>query len=128
MTRILVIDDDEEIRSLLRNLLERYDFEVDEAADGVTGVELFRENPANIVITDIFLPKKSGINVIRELRKEFPEVKIVAISGAGGGSLGMGSVVHIGADKYLQKPFHIDEIIQSVQELVEINGTKPGPG
>jgi len=80
---VLVIDDDDAIRQLLRALLEREGFVVEEAADGQEGVERHRNRPADIVITDIIMPNKDGVNTMFELLKMTPNLKIIAISGGG---------------------------------------------
>ena len=94
MSKILVIDDDKNIRSLLRDFLERDGYEVMEAENGKVGLKLFRENGADLVITDLIMPEKEGIETIRELRRDFSDVKIIAISGGGA----------IGPETYLQMP------------------------
>ena len=80
---VLVIDDEVAIRQLLRALLEREGFVVEEAADGQEGIERHRNHPADIVITDIIMPNKDGVNTMFELLKMTPNLKIIAISGGG---------------------------------------------
>ena len=80
---ILIIDDDEVVRQLLRALLEREGFVVEEAADGQEGIERHRNHPADIVITDIIMPNKDGVNTMFELLKMTPNLKIIAMSGGG---------------------------------------------
>ena len=69
MTRILIIDDEAPVRDLLRQMLEKEGYEVVEAREGDIGIRLFRENPADLIITDILMPEKEGIETILELRK-----------------------------------------------------------
>ena len=83
MARILVFDDDQEMRDAVRAILEEAGHEVEEAPDGEHGLHLFREQPSDIVITDIRMPAKTGNEAIMELRREFPYVKIIAMSGGG---------------------------------------------
>ena len=92
MALILIIDDDDQIRRVLRKTLERDGYDVADAPNGKEGIRLYRENPADLVITDIIMPEKEGIETIRELRRDFPEVKIIAISGGG----------RIGPDSYFK--------------------------
>ena len=83
MAQILIIDDEEPIRIVFRDILERAGHEVEEAADGEQGMIVQRDNPADIIITDIIMPGKEGLKTIMELRREFPGVPIIAISGGG---------------------------------------------
>ena len=83
MAQILIIDDEEPIRIVFRDILERAGYEVEEAADGEQAIIVQRDNPADIIIADIIMPKKEGIETIMELRREFPGVPIIAISGGG---------------------------------------------
>jgi DNA-binding response OmpR family regulator len=83
MSNILVIEDDEQVRVVIRKMIEREGHNVLEAADGVEGVRIFRENRIDLTITDIPMPEKDGILTILELKKLSSSVKIIAISGAG---------------------------------------------
>ena len=117
MARILVIDDDAAIRSLLRAALEQGGFEVVEASDGDAGVKLYRQDPADLVITDIIMPKKSGADVIRELRNDYPGVRVIAITG---GVHDFPAIARIyGADRTIRKPFRPNDILVAVNELLE---------
>ena len=117
MARIIVIDDDVQIRVLLKEILQQEGYEVVDAPDGLEGVRLYRENPADLVITDIIMPEKEGLEIIRELRTDFPEVKIMAISG--GGRIGPEPYLQIaerlGAKSILTKPIERDELIGAVR-------------
>ena len=121
MPLILVIDDDVQIRALLRQMLERAGHEVMDAPDGDEGITLYRENPADLVITDIIMPKKEGLETIIDLRAEFPEVKIIAISG--GGTIGPSSYLQVaegfGAIRIFTKPFKMEELLAAIQELLD---------
>jgi len=83
MARILLIDDDAPVRRTLRKMLERQGYEVEEAPDGKAGLTLYQENPADLIITDLIMPEMEGIETIMELRRRFPDVKIIAMSGGG---------------------------------------------
>ncbi|MFH1844593.1 MAG: response regulator [bacterium] len=83
MARILIVDDDEQVRTMLRITLQREGYEVSEAANGSEATRLYRAQPGGVVITDIIMPEKEGIGTILELRKDFPDVQIIAISGGG---------------------------------------------
>jgi len=83
MTRVLLIEDNAAMRELLRTILEQEHYEVLEAPDGEIGTQLYREQLPDVVLTEILMPKKDGIETIRDLRKEWPQVKIIAMSGGG---------------------------------------------
>ena len=120
---ILVIDDDESIRALLRSILEREGYRVIDADDGVEGVKQFRESPTDLVITDLIMPGKEGIETIREIRQEFPHVKIIAISG--GGRIGPESYLKmakmVGALRTLSKPFDRMVLLKTIEEVMEMD-------
>ena len=83
MARILVIDDDDQILRTLHQVLEMEGHEVVDASNGKEGIKLFRENGADLIITDIVMPEKEGLETIMELRRDFPDIKVIAISGGG---------------------------------------------
>ena len=117
--RVLVIDDDADVRDLIKALLESEGFEVAVAADGREGIELQKRNPAAVVVTDIFMPGKEGIETIAELRREFPQTSIVVVSG-GTPLTGKdyGPVAReLGAVESLKKPFRPRELINIVLRL-----------
>ena len=118
MARILVIEDDPQIIKLIRKMLGKEGYEVEGAPDGQIGINLFREKPYDLVITDILMPGKEGITTIIELRRDFPTVKIIAISG--GGKIGSGDYLalaqKIGVPDTLPKPFSDIELIEMVRK------------
>ena len=120
MPRILVMDDDDMLRPVLRDMLVYEGYEVIEAADGNQGMKACREMKADLVISDVIMPEKEGLEVIRELRRDFPHVKIIAMSG--GGQIGaldyLTLAKKMGAHGILAKPFGRDELIAAVQSLL----------
>ena len=124
MESILIIDDEPQIRSMIRLVLERAGYSVMEAADGVEGIRRFHENPANLIITDLIMPNKDGIGMIIELKKEFPDVKIIAMSGGGlnrpEGYLR--GAQKLGAACTLSKPINRQELLRVVKDTL---GLKP---
>jgi len=120
MTRILVIDDEKPIRTLVRQMLEKAGYEVTEASDGKKGMTILREESSDLVITDILMPDQEGLQTIKELRRDYPEVKIIAISG--GGAVGpetyLQTARRFGADRTLTKPFSRDDLLRAVGELI----------
>lgn len=118
---VLVIDDEEIIRNLLRDILEHEGYRVSEAVDGDKGIRQYQENPTDLVITDLIMPGKEGIETIRELRSLFPDVKIVAVSG--GGRIGPDCYLKMakgfGALRTLNKPIRREILLKTVQEVLQ---------
>src|SRR3990167_9313467 len=116
MKSILVIDDDAQIRQMLRQVLEREGYEVVNARDGKEGIKLYRQAPTDLIITDIIMPEKEGVETIIELKRDFPDVKIIAISG--GGHIDSKEYLNM-AEKFgvlstLSKPFGRKEILEVI--------------
>lgn len=120
MFRILVVDDDEGVRHYLRELLERSGYEVVEAVNGAKALSLYKANPTDLVITNILMPEKEGLETIRELRRGFPGVKIIAISGGGqiGPSDYLAVAQRLGAARTFSKPFDQKKLLGAVEELL----------
>jgi CheY-like chemotaxis protein len=118
--RILVIDDEEPVRTVLRQMLEKESYEVKEAANGAVGMSLLRNHPIDLVITDLFMPEKEGIETMIEMRKNFPQVKLIAMSG--GGRMGKLDLLPMaesfGAQRTLAKPFERKELLEAVREVL----------
>jgi len=121
MARILIIDDEPQIRSMLRLMLERVGYEVAEAPDGIEGIRRHRENPADLIITDLIMPNKDGIGMIIDLKKEFPKVKIIAMSGGGVNRPEgyLDGAKKLGAARTLTKPIDRDEMLKAVKETLK---------
>ncbi len=120
MARILVIDDDAAVLATVRRILERAGHEVRSAGDGAAGMRLFEESPADLVVTDLYMPEKEGIETIQELRELYPDVRILAVSGGGVGGAG-GSLEDarlFGADETLEKPFSADALRKAVERVL----------
>ena len=121
MARIIVIDDQEPIRRIVRRALERDGHEVLDASEGEMGMQLLERHAADVVITDIFMPGQDGILTLRQIRKKFPAVKVIVISG--GDSTGLLDLRHdaelLGAVRSLQKPFTTAELVQTVREVLQ---------
>ena len=117
--RVLVVDDNEDMRVTVQALLQADGFDVVVAADGEAALALHRKSPADVVITDLFMPDKDGIETIIELRKLYPAVKIVAMSGwtSTQGSDYLQVAREIGAAVTLQKPFDPAELSRVVRKL-----------
>lgn len=121
MARILVIDDDQQFLAMLRIMLEGAGHQVMTASDGSMGVENCRCQPQDLIITDIFMPEKDGLETIQELRSLNPDLKILAISG---GSLCLGPKfdIHIadlmGANRTMAKPLRRTELLGVVESML----------
>lgn len=116
VARILVIDDEEINRDLLRGMLESKGHLVVEASGGEAGLQVFRAHPADLVITDIMMPEKTGLEVIEELRRDFPAVPIMAV--AAGGHDVLEQAAELGADQILEKPFRMKILLAAVERLL----------
>lgn len=133
MPTALIIDDEPSVREALARTLETMGFVVRFAVDGIDGLNAYRAEPADLVITDIIMPRANGVETIRALRAEFPKVRILAISG--GGNFGpisyepgaitttayLAAAEKAGADVILTKPFDRSELRAQVQQLLEKN-------
>jgi DNA-binding response OmpR family regulator len=117
--KVLVIDDEAGIRRLIEDVLQVDGHQVLTATNGVSGMRVMRLERPDIVITDILMPDQDGLGIIRSMRQEFPEVKILAISGAGAvGSLDLLlAAERLGADATLAKPFVPEQLFESVKGL-----------
>jgi DNA-binding NtrC family response regulator len=120
MARILIIEDEDQIREMLRQTLTRAGHEVAEARDGEEGLTIFAANPADLVVTDILMPKKGGLVTILELRQQHPELKIIAMSGGGrSGKLNFLSTAKtFPGVRTFRKPFKKTEFLSAVEELL----------
>jgi CheY-like chemotaxis protein len=129
MTKVIVIDDEEDIRIVLKEIFLREGFEVEVASDGNEGMNLLREHGADLVITDIIMPGSDGVETAYDIRMEFPKTKIIVMSGGGNAAaLGyeataitttayLASAAAIGADLTLTKPFDREELVRAAKEL-----------
>jgi CheY-like chemotaxis protein len=118
MAGILIIDDDAQMRRLIMRILKSAGHDVHEASNGATGLKCFREMRPTLVVTDIFMPEKEGIETIRLLRQQAPELPILAISGSGLKDY-LHFALQLGATAALAKPFSADQLLEMVTRLVE---------
>jgi CheY-like chemotaxis protein len=130
MSSILIIDDEAEVSQALRRVLERAGFQVTTCLSGAEGVEAFRKAPADVVITDIIMPKMNGVALMQAIRAHRPGTRIIAISG--GGNFGpldyqpeaittsayLAAATQAGADAVLTKPFDKDALLETVQKVL----------
>ncbi|TAL61068.1 MAG: response regulator [Bacteroidetes bacterium] len=129
MAKILVFDDEPSILLMIKKMLEKAGHEVDLALNGREGMELIEKNRPDLLITDILMPEKEGLETIIELRKKYPELKIIAISG--GGRIGpegyLPSAKLLGADLVFQKPLVQKEFMEAVSKLLNETEGKRAP-
>lgn len=123
MSRILIIEDDPLTREWLESLLTRNGYVVDSATNGQEGIDLFRSNQAELVITDIVMPEKDGIETITDLKRHYPSVKVIAISGGERRPEGVSrnylhSAKLLGANRAMQKPIANEDLLSAVRELL----------
>jgi DNA-binding response OmpR family regulator len=120
MARILVVDDDQVLRGALRVVLEAAGYEVIEAADGDAALRLYDEQGADLVLVDIFMPERDGLEVIRALCAAIPQPKIVAMSGGGRtGNLDvLEAAAAFGAARTFRKPFESRALLAAIRELL----------
>ena len=118
--RILVIDDDEQMRVLLQQAMQWAGFGVVTAENGRQGQQLFEEQPADLIITDLIMPEQEGLETISRLKRDYAGIKIIAISGGGriGPEAYLPAALELGADQVFSKPFDVQEIVASVKELL----------
>ncbi len=119
MATILIIDDQESVRTLLRLALERAGHVVLEAENGRSGLARYRVQRADLVITDLLMPEMNGLDLILELTREFLNVKVIAMTGVSGAQNGLDTAKLLGARQTFQKPFSMEKLLTAVRyELV----------
>ena len=118
MSSILVVDDEDQIRHLIRETLEGANYRVTEARDGKEAIKQYRSAPADLIIMDILMPDQDGLETIAALRREFLNVKVIAMTG-GSGMIGILNFLDVakmlGAHRTLQKPFEMKTLLDTVQ-------------
>ncbi len=126
MASILVIDDEPQMRSMLRLVLERAGHSVHDAPNGKAGAVVFRQNKFDLTITDILMPEREGIETISELKQIAPHTKIIAISGGGRTkNFDFLKVARkMGADRTLAKPFRPQELVDMIDDLLGTTGDR----
>ena len=125
MRRILVIEDDDIFRKMLVKGLSVAGFDVLAAADGIEGTMLCHKVTPDLVITDIIMPERDGLETIRQIKRDFPQIPVFAISGSEHRtSLYLTIADKLGADRIFEKPFSITQLIKAVVEAAQVKGEK----
>ena len=118
MPSVLIVDDEDQIRQLIRETLEQAGYDVQEASNGKQGLEQYRAKPADLVIMDILMPDQDGLESIMTLRREFPASRVIAITG-GSDMIGILNFLDVakmlGARRTLQKPFDMQTLLDAAQ-------------
>ncbi|MBH0187770.1 MAG: response regulator [Nitrospira sp.] len=126
MPSVLVIDDEERIRILIREVLEQAGYVVEEAPGGKEGLERYRAHQADVVIMDILMPDQDGLESMATLHREFPSSRVIAMTG-GGDMIGILNFLDVakmlGASRTLQKPFDVHVLLETVAAEA---GVSPG--
>ncbi|MBF0295544.1 MAG: response regulator [Magnetococcales bacterium] len=118
---MLIIDDERQVRDVLQQILDRAGYQTEVAEDGEEGLRRFREQPADLVITDILMPGKDGLETIEEMVRDHPGLPIIAISGGGPGEkaqFALETAQVCGAGRILAKPFSRQEILAMVRDAL----------
>lgn len=117
MSSVLVVDDQDEVRQLIRETLEQAGYEVEEARDGKEGLERYRARSTDLVIMDILMPEQDGLEAIMTLHREFPDTRVIAMTG-GSDTIGVLNFLDVakmfGARRTLQKPFELKVLLDAV--------------
>ncbi|VAX19029.1 hypothetical protein MNBD_NITROSPINAE03-915 [hydrothermal vent metagenome] len=120
MAHVMIIDDDQYVRSVVKQMLEAAGYVVTEASSGREGIEKHKENPADLIITDIIMPDEGGLETIMKLKRDYPKIKIIAISG--GGRIVQVDFLDIaknlGVVRTMQKPLERAELLEAVAETL----------
>ncbi len=122
MARILIVDDNEQVRGMFQAFFQTAGYEVDVAWDGQVAVERYHAQPADLVITDIVMPIKDGVQAIMELWRDFPDVKVIAVSGspqADNPTACLECAEIFGAMRTFTKPVNLQELLGAVEELLD---------
>jgi DNA-binding NtrC family response regulator len=125
VAHVLIIDDDRAFRSMLRLALELAGHRVQEAADGFQGIRSHRAQPADVILCDLFMPEKEGLETIRDLQSDDAGVKIIAMSGGSpqGPMDFLPLAAQFGAARTLHKPFDLKQLLTAIDDVLSI----PGP-
>lgn len=123
--KILVVDDNPDMLVSTRLLLTRAGFQVETAANGALALQAQRERPCAVLVTDLLMPETDGIETIEQFRRQFPAVKIIAMSGGGmrvKGEKYLSTAAVVGADALLKKPFEPGQLLETLRRVLQEGG------
>ncbi|MBD3319968.1 MAG: response regulator [Chitinivibrionales bacterium] len=115
---VLVVDDEEAIREYVRYIIEKEGYTVIEAENGAQALDYFRTFHIDLMLTDLIMPEKEGIETILSLKTDYPDVKIAAMSGVAESETYLRSAGKLGADAVLRKPFEKTKLVEIVNDLM----------
>jgi two-component system response regulator (stage 0 sporulation protein F) len=116
MATILIIDDEQSIRDLLREVLQTAGHRVIEARDGREGLALYQKQPVDLVIMDLLMPDTDGLEATLQLTREYVDAKVIAMTGAQGDRNFLDVAKLFGARRTFEKPFDINKLVEAVKE------------
>ncbi len=119
MARILVIDEDAEMRAMLLQMLTAAGHQVALAAEGGQGMELFRATPADLLVTNLFMPNQEGLKTIVHLRRDIPKLPIIAICGKRDATDMLSAARRLGALQTLEEPLLSQEVLSVIAEVLQ---------
>jgi CheY-like chemotaxis protein len=121
MASILLVDDDDQFRTMLSEVLTQAGYQVQEASNGQQALDLYANQPPDLVITDLVMPQKEGLEMIVELKRLYPEARVIAISGGGrnGPQDYLKMARAFGARRVLAKPFLHREILEAITQVLQ---------
>lgn len=123
MKNILFIDEDSFFSRILAQFLDQLSYNVTEAHDGTEGIGLYRKDPSDLVMVDLFMPEGEGLKVIQDFKTEFPDVRLIALSGshAGKGADPLSQARRLGVHHTFHKPFDTEELLRTIQEELDVS-------
>jgi len=119
MKKILIIDDNVMVRKLIRNIFRNEGYDIEEAENGIEGLEMVKQEPFHLIITDILMPKMEGLELIIHLKRDFPKIKIIAISGGKPYYLYMAK--KLGIEGVFTKPVDPNELLKAVKRIIQFS-------
>ena len=117
MAKVLVVDDDEAMRLALTRTLQAAGYETAPAVDGADALEQFRAAPADMVIVDLYMPGQEGLETLSQLRRDYPDVPVIVMSGNRNREVMLRAAERLGAAYTISKPFEPEELIGLLQSL-----------
>lgn len=120
MLNVMIIEDDEQLRKMLQIMIEKEGYSVEVASNGEEAIKLFKTQPSELIITDLLMPEKDGLETIMEVKRDNPHVKIIAVSGGGqvGSKTYLKVAERLGAQHIFSKPFKRTDLLEAVASLI----------
>lgn len=116
--KVLIVDDNDQMSSLLADILELFDYQAQQAKDGEEALRCLREDKYDLVITDLRMPKMSGTELLKLIKKVQPQLPVVVVSGYGPGNT-QSLIINEQADGFLNKPFTVEQIEKILKDLIQ---------